>query len=132
MTLAAANKSLEGPILDSGPANVPVGLPDHEFDVVAPSIQMYIRDGVADIASLGAPASNLVRYTGVVIFTIFTEGGKGRAEAAGYAETIKTAYLNKQLGEVVTKAPYPQDREQDGNFYSMNVVVPFHRDTYEA
>ena len=137
MTLSAAEKEIEDKLLattlvDEDTVPLEIGLPHHPFEVVARSVVLTVQHGQAQQVSCGSPGTNLVRYVGAAIFTIYTEGGKGNVEAAGYAETIMTAFRNVNLGTVVCKIPYPQVRSQSGNLFSMNVFVPFTRDSAEA
>ncbi len=135
MTAEALNdaaKELEAIIIASPPAGVTVKFGDHRNSRTAPSTEMVILDAQNQQMSIGAPGSNLVRYVGVVPFSIFTAGGGGSVEANGYADTIMDLYRNQVLTTVHTKIPYPARREQDGIFFSMNVIVPYHRDAFEA
>lgn len=130
--LNTAAKELEALIIAACPARVDVKFGDHKNSRTSPSIEMIIRNGQAKQMSIGAPGSNLIRYVGIVIFSIFTEGGKGDAEANGIADTIMDVYRNQDLTTVHTKIPYPVARKQDDKFFSMDVFVPYHRDAYEA
>ena len=130
--LNTAAKELEALIIVACPPMVSIKFGDHRNTRTSPSIEMVIRNGQAKQMSVGAPGSNLVRYVGIVIFSIFTEGGKGDAEANGIADTIMDVYRNQVLATVHTKIPYPVARKQEGKFFSMDVFVPYHRDAYEA
>lgn len=130
--LNTAAKELEALILASGPAGVSVKFGDHRNSRTSPSIEMVIINGAAKQMSIGAPGSNLVRYVGIAIFSIFTDGGDGDVEANGYADTIMDVYRSQVLATVRTKIPYPVARPQDGKFFSMDVLVPYHRDAFEA
>ena len=132
MSYDAERSELEAVIEASGPVGVPVSYDAQRFDAVAPSIEMTILSGNAFQASYGAPGSNLVRYVGIVVFKIRTVGGAGSITARGYAETIKTAYINNTLATVKCGIPYLQNTLQEAPFYSLNVIVPFTRDAFEA
>ncbi len=132
MTITAEAIEIEAVILDSGPSDVPIELTAHGAAVVAPSIHMTIIPGIATQQSLGSPGTNRVKYIGVAWFTIYTEGGNGSVEADGYAQTIQDIYRNNKLATVHCQIPYQQSRPQSGNHYSTDVLVPFHRDAFEA
>lgn len=125
-------KELEAIIIASGPVGVEVKFGDHRNSRTSPSVEMVIRNGRSQQKSIGAPGSNLVRYVGIAIFSIFTEGGKGDVESNDYVDTIMDIYRNQVLTTVHTKIPYPVARKQDGKFFSIDVFVPYHRDAFEA
>ena len=93
---------------------------------------MDIVHGEAALGSVGDPGNNLVRYPGVAMFVIRTEGGKGNVEALGYAETLMTAFRNVRITTILCKVPYIQNRLPETSQFSLMVNVPFYREAFEG
>jgi hypothetical protein len=109
-----------------------LGYDGQGYDAAVNTVRLSIQSGEARQVSFGSPGTNLVRYVGVAFFEIYTAGGAGSVAARGYAETIKTAFINQTLSTVKCGIPYILSSRDDPPFYRVVLAVPFTRDAYEA
>ena len=115
---------------------------------MAPFVRLTIQNGRVNQGSIGAYPLNLLHNIGAVMFSIWTAGGTGSAEANGYAETILSLFRYKTLdsaGAVVTSQaqaalirfsppelgfnghPYISGRSDDPPHLMTTVTAPFVR-----
>lgn len=114
----------------------PVGFDRHEF---APptdeaSVRLTILPGDSFNASMGDPGSNLVRYSGVVMFQIFTPGGAGSKAAYDIADLIRPIFTNWRSGDgsVLFGTAAIGPIVEDPPFLMVPVSFPFTRDEFHG
>lgn len=82
-------------------------------------------------ATFGAPGANIYREEGGIRFVINVERGKGVSDALTLADKMAGIFRGKEFQGVQTFAPSSpaiDDRNEEGLFYQVSVVVPYHHD----
>ena len=127
----------------------PVGMDGHKFQPVNNSVRLAIQSGQVLQGSVGRSA-NRKDHVGMLMATIYTDGGKGSSAWRGYAETI-IGFLEEvtidSAGAAITATgdafvrfsppgivgpqhPYIQSTTQNIPFTITNVAAPFVRYEY--
>lgn len=95
-------------------------------------VRLAIADSGAFQRSMGDPGNNVFRHTGIVTTQIFVKAGRGDREALQYADTaagIFRGWEEPAVGLRFRVPPYVRQVGVDGNWYQINVLAPFERDT---
>lgn len=134
MPIDTARQEIETHLRSRKPDGFSVGYDEHNFTATTNSLRIAMRDGEAFQASFGSPGSNIARTVGLAIITIYTEAGKGSSVARGHADTLRSAFINKNLGSVKCGIPYAQNAasEKNTNLFALNLIIPYQQDTFDA
>lgn len=112
--------------------STPIGYDGEAFKPVYNSIRLTILSGKARNASIGAPGSNLARYTGVVAIQVFTKGGEGTSASRDIEDRLSDIFRNKTLGGIRLGVPYVQTSLEEAPFLIRTMMVPFERDEFHG
>jgi hypothetical protein len=81
--------------------------------------------------TVGAPGNNIFREEGAIRFVINAVRGSGQTQALLWADELAALFRAKEFDGVRTFAPDSpaiDDRNDEGNYYSLAIVVPYWHD----
>lgn len=71
----------------------------------APWLQVVVRFGDNDYATIAAPSSGMNRQSGVLVVNVFTPQGQGSAANYTIAERVKDLFDRQNLSGIIFDAP---------------------------
>lgn len=108
----------------------PVQWPNRNYEPVAGDewVRLTVLDGQSFMAGMGF-SSNLFRHPGLIIVSIFVPRGSGERRVNELVDSVSGIWRNAQFGEILCRAPSVEKVGESGEWYQVNVSVPFQRDT---
>lgn len=85
--------------------------------------RLTILDGKSDQVSLNTDPTH--RRVGVITVQIFVPKGTGTITVRTYADSIAAIFRNAVFSGIVCRSPFLVRVGQTGEWYQMNVIVPF-------
>lgn len=110
-------------------SDVPIFWPNENEelpDSPAPFLSVEIRRGVERNVTRGQPGSNLRRDTAEIIARIFGRAGEGEDAVSLYADEIVRIFRDyDETGVTCAMGNGGGEGNVDGNYYRMDVIIPF-------
>lgn len=102
------------------------------YDTI-PLVTLSIRDASGSIASLGSLNGLVQRYTGVILFQIFTEVNTGTSEAKKIADTIGNIFKAREIVTnnnvaIYFKLPSTDNINRTSSTFQLNMSIEFEYD----
>ena len=113
----------------------PIAWPNVAFTPPADSswVRFTILPSGSNLMTVGAPGSNLTRYSGLVVVQIFTPLNIDDSLLLGYADKVLAIFRNYHTTTIRFGSIYSvktSNSEEDG-WNQINVMAPFIRNEYE-
>ena len=97
----------------------------------ADHVEFYVIDGETLQNTIGSPASNRFRTSGLVMVNVFTPQNLGKAPALAIAESVKAIFQGVRLSDdILFFAGSIHTVGVFGGYLQVNVSVPFTRDSF--
>ena len=147
MTYQSEREASEAFFATQWASRTPFGYDGHNFTPQADSVRLTIQSGAVLQGSIGRVA-NRIDHVGVLIATIFTEGGKGSAAWRGHADVMMGFLRDATIdsgGDLITttadafvrfsppeipsqnRHPYVSASFAEAPFHVTNITAPFVR-----